>query len=381
MHSITVILSTLMAISSNAMNPTNPKAVPRLIAREERRNKQLLNRNAQGELKPYSQRAPFRRRFPPSQGLISAGSMGKVYRVKSPNPTERYAVVKVFFNKEYPQSIADCDHERAILEEIASYEAEKGAHLQISHIQKGYPMVSPRLMLEYINGKDLTKAGFTKHRASMSEFVDIILSPMMRQISEVFKGLHSAHIYHNDIKPANILFVPTPTPKFYLIDFGLAYSLSKMDDPTFEFQRVSPWCTLQFMSRYHLHLMHEQLLSESEQRTDSIREAAGKAEYYSLAITAIITVADYCPDSAMDDPLFELAQGLVRLQNDWGDYELDFITWELQKLEGILIPFWNQVAERISKFRQQHPTLHPEFMELLAEWTSLGEFPGMRTYG
>ena len=361
MHSITVIMSTLMAISSNAT-----KVIPGDRLMEMERSKQ--------KPRPFNLRAPVRRSIPTSVRPISAGSMGNVYRVESPNPTDRYAVVKEF--PKTKRGIANCDLERAILEEIASYEATKGTRLQISHIHKGYPMVSSRLMLEYIDGKDLKKEDFTQYCDSMSGFVDTFLSPMVDQISDVLKGVHSAYIYHQDIKPGNILFVPTPTPKFYLIDFGLAFSFSNMDDVEFQ-----AGCTLLFMSPYHLHLMYQQPLSKSKEPADSIREVAGKADYYSLAITAIQMIAHYCPDSAMDDPLCEMAQGLISLQNDWRDYERNFSQMRLDELDEFLIPFWNQVEQRISKFRRQYPMLHPTFMERLAEWTSLKEFPKMRTVG
>ena len=361
MHSITVIMSTLMAISSNAT-----KVIPGDRLMEMERSKQ--------KPRPFNLRAPVRRSIPTSVRPISAGSMGNVYRVESPNPTDRYAVVKEF--PKTKRGIANCDLERAILEEIASYEATKGTRLQISHIHKGYPMVSSRLMLEYIDGKDLKKEAFTEYWDSMSRFVDTIMSPLMRQISDVLEGVHSAYIYHQDIKPANILFVPTPNPKFYLIDFGLAFSLSNTDGPEFGVQYV--WGTLRFMSPYHLHLMREQPWSKSAYPADSIREAAGKADYYSLAITAIKTVAHYCKVSARDDPLCEMAQGLISLQNDWGDYERNFFKMGLDGLDGILRPFWNQVEQRISSFREQYPKLHPTLMERLAEWTSLEEFSWAR---
>ena len=366
MNSIAVTLLTLMATSSNAMMP----AICRWICPPP---------------------PPVRRRLPSFSFIfktwefIGGGGFGSVYRVGTGTVNED-AVIKVFDQPAGYQRlhIKLCEYETAILKKIASYEARpKGKTLQISHIRTDFPTVLPtQLMLEYIPGKDLRHSDFTKYCDSMPKFVDIIMS-MMQQISGVFEGLHSAYIYHNDVKHDNILFVPGTEsfdPKFYLIDFGLAFSLSNINVEAFEQQirqSLSPWCSLKFMSPYHLELMDETRLAQARRPTkmsgDEMREAAKKADRYSLALTAIDSIKRHCDRNSVDDkdPLCKMAQGLVKLQKNWKQHDQqNFMNWQLTKLNKLLVPFWWEVAEEIANFRKQNQELYPEIMRSLAKWTS-----------
>ena len=389
MNSIAVTLLTLMATSSNAMKPGKP-ALSRRIKRMERTKMSALPVDRQlrqegpessGAILPLlSSVGRYTSKGPP----ISAGGYGRVYRVETVNED---AVIKEFdVNGDEQHNIKECKYERGILEKIASYEAKhlSGKTLQISHIRTDYPTVEPhQLMLEYIPGKDLWRSDFTKYCDSMPKFVDIMMS-MMQQISGVFKGLHSAYIYHNDVKHANILFVPSAKSlddsKFYLIDFGLAFSLSTINDPAFERQELSPWCSLKFMSPYHLQLMNEKYLAKEGKPADlsgkSMREAAKKADHYSLALTAIDCIKRHCDRDSVNkkDPLCKMSRELVMLQNDWRQHAADFINWPLTTLKELLVPFWTEVAQQIANFREQNPGLYPEVMRLLAQWTSCQGF-------
>ena len=56
---------------------------------------------------------------------------------------------------------------------------------------------------------------------------------------------YSMNIYHNDLKPANIMFDPQKQ-LFYLIDFGISIPLSLMHQT--EFMDIDFFTTLPFMS-------------------------------------------------------------------------------------------------------------------------------------
>ena len=319
-----------------------------------------------------------RRRLPRSsfftKKLLSTGGAGAVYRVGT---AHGYVALKVFNRRRNKRdSLRECDRERKMLKKIAEYETNRwnGRTLQISHIRKDYPTEVPdQLMLEYIAGEDLTEAEFKVD--SIQGKVDIILR-MMHQIRDnVLQDLHSVNIYHNDIKPANILSVPgtesSVDPTFYLIDFGLAVNGLMVDDA--KVQDQWSWCTLPFVSP-HLFQIH---WMGAGMRKEEVYEAAMKADYYSLALTAIDSIEWHCGRNSVDnkDPLCKMVQGLVKLREDWWQHAADFRKWPLKDLKVLLVPFWNAVAQQIANFRKQDPELYPKVMRLLAEWTSCDGFP------
>ena len=352
MNSVAVILLTLM-VKSEASAPSRTRSIPRLIHEERRR----LKTSGFISVQRSATSAFIDKHVDKSKDFISKGGYGKVYRVRT---VGKNAVIKVFEQGTDQQKIKDCERERAILEEIASYEAEQGRTLQISHILKDPAVVSPLLMLEYIDGKDLTKADFGDY--SMPELVNTIHS-MMQQISGVLKGLHSIYIYHNDIKPANILYVPSTEsldkPKFYLIDFGSAVDgYAGPAQPRGQWS----WGTFPFASPYLYQIRED---AKAWKKISS--EAAKRADYYSLALTVIDTIRMHCSVKS-GDALCSMAHELFALRKDWKT------NMPYPVLQKKIMSYWIEVAQRIPKFREEHPTMHPEFMELLQKWISCKGF-------
>ena len=348
MNSIAVILLTLM-MKSKANTPPGNRPGARLIQRE------------------MKQRGGLRTQLPK---LISKGGFGRVYQVETVNGD---GALKVFDMGKPRQDIKDCEYERAMLELIAWCETnELERVMQISHVRTDYPAVPRQLMLEYIDGKDLTKADFAD--SSMPELVNVIYSMMQQIRDNVLKDLHSVKIYHNDIKPANILFVPgtesSVDPMFYLIDFGLAVDGSNSKVAPAQLQDQWTWCTLKFVSPYLFEIRGETRMPE-----EKIFEAAEKADYYSLALTAIVRIRNRCLVESKEskDPLCKMAHDLLTMQTGWGEHAQKFVKWSLTDIENLLVPFWTKVDLRISNFRFEHPTEYaeyPEFINLLAKWVS-----------
>ena len=305
---------------------------------------------------------------------ISSGAYGQVHHIRMTNirpPHQPDAALKVFKQGDNAQiNKLDCDTERAVMLEIASYEASTGQTLQISHLRQDIAGVtSPRLMLEYIPGSDLTRSQFRGY--SMSQLVAFILS-MMHQIRDnVLKGLHSVNIYHNDIKPANILFDPSKR-MFYLIDFGLAVPLSLLHRSEFRYQ--SFWTTLPFMSPYHLQIMSRIRVREGTKiryrlyNSSQIRRLAMNAEYYSLALTALTSIGKNCRAN-MQDPLCDMGRNVVDLQHKFPiNAPVEFVTWDIQKIQKLLEPYWAEVEKSIRVYKKDHPQRDQEFVQLLTDW-------------
>jgi len=47
---------------------------------------------------------------------------------------------------------------------------------------------------------------------------------LIRHVSSALAFIHSKFIIHDDVKPENIMFTPTPSPHAVLIDFGAAFN-------------------------------------------------------------------------------------------------------------------------------------------------------------
>ena len=305
---------------------------------------------------------------------ISSGSYGQVHHVRMTNirsPGNPEAALKVFKQgKDEKINKLDCETERAILFEIAQHEASSGQRLQISHLRTEVAVQPPLLMLEYISGSDLTRSQFRGY--SMSHLVGFVLSMMQQISSKVLKGLHSANIYHNDIKPGNILYDPSKR-LFYLIDFGLAVPLSLLDRPEFHYQVF--WTTLPFMSPYHLQIMARSRVQRREQigyriiNSSEMRRMAKSSDYYSLALTAITSIGKNCLAVNQQDPLCEMGRKVVAMQNNFPLNAIqDFVAWDIQKIEKLLKPYWSVVKKEIIVFREKYPERNQQFMRLLDDW-------------
>ena len=160
---------------------------------------------------------------------ISRGAFGDVYLVRMTQfEKHKKAALKVFnaaadacFN------VLSCEREKTVLRHIAIQEKMTGTRLQIAHIREDIHGVHcPNLMLEYIDGFDLNDEILS---AYPFEKLFHFVASMLKQIGDgVLSALHQMNIFHNDLKPANIMF-STIKQLFYLLDLGLSVPLALLD--------------------------------------------------------------------------------------------------------------------------------------------------------
>ena len=312
--------------------------------------------------------------------VISEGAFGKVHLVKMIDLEEhnQQAALKVFGDRDK----MECEREKAVLENIAMHEKYAGKELQIAYIRDDIKGVEcPNLMLEYIDGFDLNDN--TLKIYPFSHLVNFVKN-MMDQIGfGVLNDLHSMGIYHNDLKPANIMFNPDKQ-LFYLIDFGKAVSLSLVK--LREFQNANFFTTLQYMSPWHLKLVNDsRYVSHWDyysftpfrykknckyniSNNNKTRVYAANADFYSLALTAIRVLGMHCNEHIVEEPLCYMAKRIVALQHRMFK-EIDprkFINGDIEKIDygGWFAPYWQKIQRELRQF----PDEPAEFRSNLADW-------------
>lgn len=80
------------------------------------------------------------------------------------------------------------------------------------------------LIMEYINGEDLSSAIESYGRLSIEQALDIAL-----QICDGMSHAHSKNIVHRDLKTSNIIVDNLDNPKITIVDFGLAVKQAQDD--------------------------------------------------------------------------------------------------------------------------------------------------------
>lgn len=130
-------------------------------------------------------------------------------------------------------------------------------------------------VMDYIEGGTLAQLVERRGPLPIEEALDYI-----RQIGKALDYIHDKHIYHLDVKPANIMLRSDGTP--VLIDFGL--SLPKSDD--FEATQV--------------HTAASPGYSAPEQYGGSPAAFSPQTDIYSLAATMYFLLSDVTPPSALD---------------------------------------------------------------------------------
>ena len=145
-------------------------------------------------------------------GAIGAGGMGEVYRARD-TKLHRDVAIKVL-----PDLFAG-DPER-----LARFEREARtlAALNHSHIAQVYGVEDRALVMEFVDGEDLSER---IARAGPIPIEDAL--PIALQIAEALEAAHEQGIIHRDLKPANIKVRPDGTVK--VLDFGLAKALAPPD--------------------------------------------------------------------------------------------------------------------------------------------------------
>src|SRR3954453_17354732 len=140
--------------------------------------------------------------------LVGAGGMGEVYRARD-TKLQRDVAIKVL-----PTLFAR-DPER-----LARFErrARTLAALNHPHIAQVYGIESGALVMEFVDGEDLS---LRIPRAGAIPLDEAL--PMAVQIAEAVECAHEQGIIHRDLKPANIKVRPDGSVK--VLDFGLAKAM------------------------------------------------------------------------------------------------------------------------------------------------------------
>src|SRR6476659_1215269 len=122
-------------------------------------------------------------------GAIGAGGMGEVYRARDPK-LQRDVAIKVL-----PDLFAR-DPER-----LARFEREARtlAALNHPHIAQVYGVEGTALVMEFVDGEDLSQRLARLGAIPVDEAL-----PIARQITEALEAAHEQGIIHRDLKPANI---------------------------------------------------------------------------------------------------------------------------------------------------------------------------------
>ncbi|CPR12304.1 protein kinase/peptidyl-prolyl cis-trans isomerase, cyclophilin-type [Mycobacterium bohemicum DSM 44277] len=148
-------------------------------------------------------------------GLLGRGGMGRVYRAYDPK-TDRVVALKVL----PPHLAEDNDFQHRFRREARVAAGLNDPHIVPIH---GYGEIDGRLYVDMrlIEGRDLgqyiTERG---GRLDPQRAVAVI-----EQVAAALDSAHRVGLVHRDIKPKNIL-VTTPRDFVYLIDFGLARSMT-----------------------------------------------------------------------------------------------------------------------------------------------------------
>ena len=313
---------------------------------------------------------------------ISNGAFGKVYLIRMNDFYQnQHAALKVFNSVDASFNEFECKREKEMLRYISVHEQLMGQQLQIAHIREDiHGVCCPNLMLEYIDGFDLNDKSLGTY--SFDELLDLV-QDMMHQIGDgVLTQLHSLKIYHNDLKPANIIFSPRKQ-LFYLIDFGLAMPLELLHHS--EFERANFFTTLPFMSPWHFELVrrsrycpanssnckhHYERFKYNMMDNNETRLLASKADFYSFGITVMQILGRHCHSN---DSLCSMSRRVLSFQTKWFDEEEQqtFINWDLQGIRIRLRAYWKGIRWSISNYMQWNPNQHTTFMSTISDWLRL----------
>jgi eukaryotic-like serine/threonine-protein kinase len=145
-------------------------------------------------------------------GKLGEGGMGEVYRARD-TKLQRDVAIKVL-----PDLFARDPERRARFER----EARTLASLNHPHIAQVYGVEGTALIMEFVDGEDLSQRISKSGRIPIEDALPIAL-----QIAEALEAAHEQGIIHRDLKPANIKVRPDGGVK--VLDFGLAKALNPPD--------------------------------------------------------------------------------------------------------------------------------------------------------
>lgn len=138
------------------------------------------------------------------------GTFGSVYPVRDRQTHEIFAMKKIVAQKVKK-------HVNAVIsEETIHYELDHPNIARFHCTMVSLDTGDVYFLLEYVDGKNLYH-----HMADLGKGVTTEeIGPVIGQISLALRYLHERNIVHRDVKPENIMLMPSGTAK--LVDFGLA---------------------------------------------------------------------------------------------------------------------------------------------------------------
>jgi len=166
--------------------------------------------------------------------LLGRGGMGEVYRSQHPT-LNRAVAIKIL-----PEHVAGkSDAEKRFLREAQTIAKLKHPNIVTLH-DVGEQDGKPYMVMEYIDGQDLSDLLYERGRLSLDEAL-----PILRDVAAALDYAHENGVIHRDIKPSNVMIeqttaIPTPSPspvatgeggrrpgggvRAVLMDFGIAKS-------------------------------------------------------------------------------------------------------------------------------------------------------------
>jgi serine/threonine protein kinase len=156
---------------------------------------------------------------PSTEELVGEGGHGQVFLTKNSKDAKFYAMKIILFEEQ--------DDRRNFLEEIEILKKIEGIknvchykeHWEFERGKYGWTEPVGVIIMDYIDGVSFDKLLYKAEEAGKDVVSSLDLSIYIRQLSETIEKLHALGIYHNDIKPDNIMI---SDKQAYLIDFGCA---------------------------------------------------------------------------------------------------------------------------------------------------------------
>ena len=304
------------------------------------------------------------------------GSFTRVYIIPL-LPSNHKIALKVFTNGSSQRNeLFECLREKRLLNEIAKHERYAGKELQIAHVKDDiYGIQCPVLQLEVIDGCDLSfpsklpSFGMSK----LLSFVKMMMNQIGLGVNGTLNQLHAMNIYHNDIKPANIMY-SAQKKLFYLIDFGRSIPLSLLH--LAEFDDANALTTLQVMSPYHFYLLRQSrqisstgLVTYRLFNDEATRTMARLSDFYSLGMTALFFVANNCHQNEED--FCFMTKSILAYANS------HFSQCYLQNLEAIcqqMMPYWRTIQDALLAYDMlQCSKQNQAMMRKLKNWILLND--------
>lgn len=155
--------------------------------------------------------------------VVGTGAFAAVYLARDPEAPGRQIALKEFFSARHPREQASLkalfDRERYVGQQASSHPLMPSFYEAFAH--DGYFYIAQ----EFIGGETLDEIIFKRHPLPREWTLKWAVS-----LCDALAFLHSRHIVHHDLKPANIRI--TPQGHLTLLDFGAAQYFGDGHDKT-----------------------------------------------------------------------------------------------------------------------------------------------------